>query len=142
MRNFLEMGRKIKEAVGYDLDEGTPPVLHVSMANLVRTLTILHSQTDLRFCHLVDIAVVDYPERDPRFEVNYVVRSICNNGEIIVRTYVDEDEPLDSVAPVYKSANWRERDASEMFGILIRNHNSSRKLKTSTENFPLRKDFS
>jgi NADH-quinone oxidoreductase subunit C len=138
--NYAEMEQKIKESVGFDLNDDNPPVMYVPKSNIVRTLTILHSHTGLKFLHLTDILVVDYSECDPRFEINYLLRSMHDHCQICVRTHVEEDDGLDSVAAVYKSANWREREIGEMFGIPIRDHTNIRRLNANAEGFLLRRD--
>jgi NADH:ubiquinone oxidoreductase subunit C len=140
LHNFVEMAQKVEDAVGFEFDDGRPPVMYVPKGNLVRILTILHSHAELKFRHLIDILVVDHSECDPCFEVNYMLRSMHDHCQICVRTHVDEDETLDSIVAIYKSANWREREMAEMFGIRIRNQRHIRRLSTNAGTFPLRRN--
>jgi len=66
------------------------------------------------FNNLIDIAGVDFPQRTNRFEVVYNMLSVHHNERVRVRTYTDELTPIDSAVPVFKAANWFEREAWDM----------------------------
>ncbi len=119
--------------------------LAVSVARdkIVETLTTLRDDPDCQFEVLIDICGVDYPERVERFEVVYHLLSLRKNQRIRVKLTTDEDTPVLSVVAVYPAANWFEREAYDMYGILFSGHPDLRRLLTDYgfQGYPLRKDF-
>ena len=110
---------------------------------IVEVLTALRDHPDCRFNQLVDIAGADYPDRPLRFDVVYHLLSLPKNQRIRIKIETDEDTPVPSVASVYPSADWFEREAFDMFGIFFEGHPDLRRLLTDYgfEGYPLRKDF-
>ncbi len=110
---------------------------------IVRVLTFLRDDQNCQFRLLVDICGADYPERAQRFDVVYHLLSLGHNQRIRVRTETDERTPVPSVAGVFKSAGWFEREAWDMYGIMFSGHPDLRRLLTDYgfEGHPLRKDF-
>lgn len=92
---------------------------------------------------LVDITVVDYPQKLNRFKVIYQFLSIKRNFRIQVFGYLNEYSFLPSLTKYYKSANWLERENWDLFGIYFENHPDLRRILTDYgfEGFPFRKDF-
>lgn len=92
---------------------------------------------------LLDICGVDYPERSKRFEVVYHFFSIVKKERLRVKIQVGEEEPVPSITSVWKSANWFEREAWDMFGIKFKGHPYLKRLLThhEFEGHPLRKDY-
>ncbi len=111
----------------------------------------LRDQPELNFDQLIDLCGVDYLDYGlengwdkPRFAVVYHLLSIENNQRIRVRSFVDEQEPIiASVVPVWNCANWFEREAFDLFGILFDGHPDLRRLLTDYGfiGHPFRKDF-
>ncbi len=103
----------------------------------------LKNEPDLRMDFLVDVLGVDhYPER-PRFEVVYHIRSLKNNLMLRLKTRLDETETIRSVTPIWRAANWAEREAYDMFGIVFDGHPDLRRIymPEDWDGFPLRKDY-
>jgi len=92
---------------------------------------------------LIDIAGVDYPERAERFEVVYHLLSPRLNKRLRVKVQASEDTQVPSVIPVFPNADWYEREAFDMYGILFSGHPDLRRLLTDYgfSGHPLRKDF-
>jgi NADH-quinone oxidoreductase subunit C len=92
---------------------------------------------------LVDLCGVDFPEREERFEVVYNLLSIKHNQRLRVKVSVGEDDAVESVAEVFSSAIWFEREAFDLYGIYFANHPDLRRILTDYgfEGHPLRKDF-
>jgi NADH/F420H2 dehydrogenase subunit C len=92
---------------------------------------------------MTDLCAVDYPEREARFEIVYNMISVRYNSRIRVKTSVNEVTPVDSVAEVFKAANWWEREVWDLFGVFFSNHPDLRRILTDYgfEGHPLRKDF-
>jgi NADH-quinone oxidoreductase subunit C len=117
--------------------------LTVAREEIVRVLTFLRDDPACRFTILIDLCGVDYPERVQRFEVVYHLLSITRNFRVRVKLATDEGEPVPSVAAVHPTANWFEREAFDMYGILFSDHPDLRRLLTDYgfSGYPLRKDF-
>jgi NADH-quinone oxidoreductase subunit C len=111
--------------------------------NLVQVLTWLRDDDEHQFEVLIDICGVDYPERAERFEVVYHLLSVRKNKRIRVKVATDEDTPVPSVVELFPAANWYEREAYDMYGILFSGHPDLRRLLTDYgfQGHPLRKDF-
>jgi len=97
----------------------------------------------LRFDALMDISVVDYPNRLRRFELNYVFLSYKTEHRIIVKLFTDNVKPVCSINNIYPSSNWLEREVWDMFGIKFLFHPNLRRILTDYgfKGHPLRKDF-
>ena len=95
------------------------------------------------FNQLIDITAIDYPSRDLRFDIIYILISLTLNQRIILKSPVNENDNLDSISLIHKSANWYERECYDLFGIKFINHPDLRRIMTdyNFEGHPLRKDF-
>jgi NADH-quinone oxidoreductase subunit C len=99
------------------------------------------------FVYLVDLCGVDYSKfpnhTGPRFAVVYTLYSFQKNARVRLRVWTPENEPVPSVTPVWRTANWHERETYDMLGIVFSDHpNLERILMWEGFNgFPLRKDF-
>jgi NADH-quinone oxidoreductase subunit C len=112
-------------------------------SKIVEILTLLRDDPLLRFEVLIDICGVDYPERAARFDVVYHLLSPRKNIRLRIKVATDESTPVPSVIDVYPAANWFEREAYDMYGILFSGHPDLRRLLTDYgfQGHPLRKDF-
>jgi len=108
---------------------------------IVEVLTALRDQ--FGFQQLLDLCGVDYPDRKERFEVVYHLLSMTRNARLRVKVSTDEIQPVPSVISAYPAANWFEREAYDMYGMLFSGHPDMRRLLTDYgfEGHPLRKDF-
>jgi NADH-quinone oxidoreductase subunit C len=115
----------------------------VAPADIVRVLTALRDDTQCVFEVLIDICGVDYPEREKRFDVVYHLLSPRRNQRIRIKCEADEDTAVPSAVGVFPAANWFEREAYDMYGILFSGHPDLRRLLTDYgfQGHPLRKDF-
>lgn len=95
------------------------------------------------FPFLMDVCGVDYPERSKRFDVVYHFADPANNRRLRMKARVGENESLPSVTPIYKSADWFEREAFDMFGIRFEGHHNLRRIlcHEDFQGYPLRKDY-
>jgi NADH-quinone oxidoreductase subunit C len=118
-------------------------VLLAEAAEIVRVLTYLRDDPRCQFACFIDIAGVDYPGREKRFEVVYHLLSMKLNRRVRVKVSTDEATPVPSVIGVFPAANWYEREAYDLYGILFDGHPDLRRLLTDYgfEGHPLRKDF-
>ncbi|MEM8986867.1 MAG: NADH-quinone oxidoreductase subunit C [Pseudomonadota bacterium] len=117
--------------------------LNVRTDKICPVLKFLRDDQLCRFAQLVDLAGVDYPERNQRFDVVYHLLSPFQNQRIRVKVKTDEETPVPSAISVFPAADWFEREAFDMYGILFSDHPDLRRLLTDYgfEGNPLRKDF-
>jgi NADH-quinone oxidoreductase subunit C len=109
----------------------------------IALLTFLRDDPRCQFISFIDLCGVDYPEREKRFDVVTHLLSPKANTRIRVKVAVGEDETIASATSVFIGADWFEREAYDMYGILFSGHPDLRRLLTDYgfEGFPLRKDF-
>ncbi len=117
--------------------------LTVAAGEIVPFLTFLRDDARLGFVCIVDICGVDYPAREQRFDVVYHLLSPKQNARVRIKVQTDGDTPVPSVTPVFPGADWFEREAYDMYGILFTGHPDLRRLLTDYgfDGYPLRKDF-
>ena len=117
--------------------------LEIRVESVERVIKFLRDDSTCRFEMLIDICGVDYPQRDPRFDVVYHLLSVSNNMRIRVKVGVEEEGSILSVSALYSTAGWFERELWDLFGIYVTGHPDLRRLLTDYgfEGHPLRKDF-
>jgi NADH-quinone oxidoreductase subunit C len=110
---------------------------------ILDVLTFLRDDPGCEFKVLIDICGVDYPNRARRFDVVYHLLSLSKNCRIRVKVEADENNPVPSSVSVYPAANWFEREAFDMYGILFSGHPDLRRILTDYgfSGYPMRKDF-
>ena len=115
----------------------------VEPTDIVATLSLLRDDPECQFVSFIDISGADYPARPRRFDVVYHLLSPRQNRRIRVKVSTDETTPVPSVTGVYPGADWFEREAYDLYGILFSGHPDLRRLLTDYgfEGHPLRKDF-
>ena len=106
-------------------------------------LRFLREDGSCQFICLLDIAGVDYPEREKRFEVVYHLLSPTQNTRVRVKLPADAETQVPSVVELFPAANWYEREAFDLYGILFADHPDLRRILTDYgfAGHPLRKDF-
>jgi NADH-quinone oxidoreductase subunit C len=111
--------------------------------DIQEVIAFLRDDERCRFGCLIDICGVDYPDRDDRFDVVYHLLSPWLNHRIRVRVVTNAETPVPSVVGVFPAANWFEREAYDLYGILFQGHPDLRRLLTDYgfQGHPLRKDF-
>lgn len=110
---------------------------------IIKTLAFLRDDPICRFTTLIDLCGADYPQRDRRFDVVYHMLSMQLNHRVRVKLTTDEVAPVQSVTGLFPCADWYEREAFDMYGIVFDQHPDLRRLLTDYgfEGHPLRKDF-
>ncbi|MBU1385791.1 MAG: NADH-quinone oxidoreductase subunit C [Alphaproteobacteria bacterium] len=108
---------------------------------ILEVLTVLRDR--FGFQQLLDICGVDFPDREERFEVVYHLLSLTRNARVRVKVTTDEVQPVPSAVSVFPCADWFEREAFDMYGMLFSDHPDLRRLLTDYgfQGHPLRKDF-
>tara|TARA_Y100000590_G_scaffold318729_1_gene360659 strand:+ start:347 stop:949 length:603 start_codon:yes stop_codon:yes gene_type:complete len=117
--------------------------INVEVDNLISTILFLKTNKKCKFKQLIDITAVDYPDREKRFKIVYLLLSHEENLRVIISTNIDEKTILPSILKIFPSANWMEREVFDMYGIKFKDHPDLRRILTDYgfEGFPLRKDF-
>lgn len=117
--------------------------LEIDPAQIVPVTTFLRDDPACLFTCIVDVCGVDYPAREKRFDVVYHLLSVKQNTRIRLKVATDEDTPVPSITGVFPGANWFEREAYDLYGILFTGHPELRRLLTDYgfDGHPLRKDF-
>ena len=134
-----ELG-EVVTSVSLDFCELT---IAVERKSIIDTMRFLRDDIKTGFISFVDLCGVDYPGRDFRFDVVYHLMSPKHNTRIRVRLDTDEETPVPSIVSIFPAAEWFEREAWDMYGILFSNHPDLRRLLTDYgfDGHPLRKDF-
>jgi NADH-quinone oxidoreductase subunit C len=105
----------------------------------------LHDDGEFAFEFLIDVTAVDWLERKPRFDVVYQIKSMSKNHRLRVKIRVGagDDAWVPTAYPIWKSADWLERECFDMFGVQFRGHPDLRRilLYDAFVGHPLRKDY-
>ena len=117
--------------------------IEIARGDILEAVALLRDDPLCRFGCLIDICGVDYPEREERFDVVYHLLSPWLNQRIRVRTKTDAANPVPSIVALFPAADWFEREAYDLYGILFAGHPDLRRLLTDYgfQGHPLRKDF-
>ncbi|HLM39592.1 MAG TPA: NADH-quinone oxidoreductase subunit C [Microvirga sp.] len=115
----------------------------VRREDIVRAVTFLRDDPQCRFVCFIDLCGADYPARERRFDVVYHFLAPHHNRRIRLKLETDEATPVPSLSGVFPAANWYEREAYDLYGILFTGHPDLRRILTDYgfEGHPLRKDF-
>ena len=116
----------------------------VKKEDIVAICRFLRDDEALRYNFMMDLTAVDYLGREPRFEVVYHLYSLQHNQRVRLKAGVSEaDCTIDSIVPVWISADWFEREVFDMYGITFQGHPELRRilLYEGFEGHPLRKDY-
>ncbi|MFZ1681289.1 MAG: NADH-quinone oxidoreductase subunit C [Rhizobiaceae bacterium] len=110
---------------------------------LIETLVFLRDDKNCRFVSFIDLSGVDWPARAERFDVVYHLLSPTENLRVRVKLSAGEDTPVPSATPVFPGADWYEREAYDLYGIVFSGHPDLRRILTDYGfvGHPLRKDF-
>ena len=117
--------------------------IDVDVDNIISTILFLKTNEKCRFKQLIDITAVDYPEKEKRFKIVYLLLSHVNNLRIVINAYINEKTLVPSITKIFPSANWMEREVFDMYGVSFNDHPDLRRILTDygLEGYPLRKDF-
>jgi NADH dehydrogenase (ubiquinone) Fe-S protein 3 len=115
----------------------------IAPESVYQIIFFLKKHSTSKYEVLTDMTCVDYPEREYRFDLIYNLLSIKYNSRIRIKTVVDSITSIESITPIYKAANWFEREVFDMFGIFFLNNTDLRRILTDYgfTYHPLRKDF-
>ncbi len=138
------------ERLGKQVADRGQLTIEIAAADMVNVMRTLRDEPALRFSIMIDLAGVDYRGFDstwdgPRFAANYNLLSVEHNHRVRVRVFCPDDDfpALDSVIGVWPGANWFEREAFDLYGIVFQGHPDLRRILTDYGfvGHPFRKDF-
>ena len=117
--------------------------IEINKEDLIDVTQFIKTNHDTKFRQLIDITVVDYPEKPQRFTVVYLFLSHEFNQRLILKYYISENEVISSLTSIFPAANWMEREVFDMYGVNFKGHPDLRRILTDYEfeGHPLRKDF-
>ena len=134
-----ELASKIQKSI----IEQNEFLIEIDESDLIEVVQFLKSNEKSKFRQLIDIAGVDYPEEEKRFQLVYLFLSHENNNRIKISIRFQIDQIISSITKIFPSANWMEREVFDMYGIKFKNHPDLRRILTDYgfKGHPLRKDF-
>ena len=118
-------------------------LIDTSEDEVISVISFLKSNEKLKFRQLIDIAGVDYPAEEKRFNLVYLLLSHEKNIRIKISVSFEIGKKIPTLTKIYPSANWMEREVFDMYGIEFVDHPDLRRILTdyNFEGYPLRKDF-
>ena len=147
MNNLIDLEKKINSELGTKINTSeikhNQIYLEIDSEDLIDVVLFVKTNKDTKFRQLIDITVVDYPERSKRFKIVYLFLSHEFNQRMILSYDISENEVIASLTPIFPSANWMEREVFDMYGVNFKDHPDLRRILTDYgfEGHPLRKDF-
>ena len=147
MNNLIDLEKKINSELGTKINTSeikhNQIYLEIDSEDLIDVVLFVKTNKDTKFRQLIDITVVDYPERYKRFKIVYLFLSHEFNQRMILSYDISENEVIASLTPIFPSANWMEREVFDMYGVSFKDHPDLRRILTDYgfEGHPLRKDF-
>ena len=117
--------------------------IYIDVEDVISTILFLKTNEKCKFKQLIDITAVDYPHKEKRFKIVYLLLSHENNLRIIININIEEKIIVPSITKIFPSANWMEREVFDMYGVKFKDHPDLRRILTDYgfEGHPLRKDF-
>jgi NADH-quinone oxidoreductase subunit C len=116
-------------------------VLGVERERIEDALRLLRDEHEYQ--QLVEMAGVDYPTREERFEIVYMLLSLTRNHRVMVKVRAAEDTPVPTVTTLWPNAGWLEREIYDLYGVIFEGNTDLRRILTDYgfEGHPFRKDF-
>ena len=117
--------------------------IEIEIEKITQVILFLKTNEKCKFRQLTDITTVDYPRKEKRFKLVYLLLSHENNHRLIINSNIKEKTIVPSITKIFPSANWMEREVFDMYGITFKDHPDLRRILTDYgfEGHPLRKDF-
>ena len=141
LENFINSGLSSK--IQKSSIENEELLVEIDNNDLIEVIQFLKSNEKLKFRQLVDIAGVDYPDEEKRFNLVYLFLSHEKNIRIKLSIKFENNIVINSITKIFPSANWMEREVFDMYGVKFKNHPDLRRILTDYgfKGHPLRKDF-
>ena len=147
MKNLEDLEKKINSELTTKINKTkikhNQIYLETDKDDFIDVSLFLKTNNETKFRQLIDITVVDYPERNQRFDVVYLFLSHEFNQRLVLKYLISENEVIPSLTSLFPSANWMEREVFDMYGVSFKDHPDLRRILTDYgfDGYPLRKDF-
>ena len=147
MKNLVDLEKKVNSELTTKIKSSkikhNQLYLNIDPDDLLEVILFLKNNDETKFRQLIDITAVDYPEKDKRFKLVYLLLSHEFNQRILIDLYINENEIVSTLSSILPAANWMEREVFDMYGVKFKNHPDLRRILTDYgfEGHPLRKDF-
>ena len=138
-----KINSELSSKIQHSIIEHNELLIEIDEKDLIDVVQFLKSNEYCKFRQLIDIAGVDYPEDEKRFELIYLFLSHEHNTRIKLLLKFQLNQIINSITKIFPSANWMEREVFDMYGIKFKNHPDLRRILTDYgfKGHPLRKDF-
>jgi len=147
MKNLEDLEKKLNSELTTKINKSeikhNQIYLETDKDDLIDVSLFLKTNSETKFRQLIDITVVDFPEKNKRFDVVYLFLSHEFNQRLVLKYSISENEVIPSLTSIFPSANWMEREVFDMYGVSFKDHPDLRRILTDYgfEGHPLRKDF-
>ena len=147
MENLINLEKKINSELTTKINstkiKHDQIYLLIDSDDIIDVILFLKTNANTKFRQLIDITAVDFPEKEQRFKIVYLLLSHEFNTRVLIEFNISEGEKIPSLTKIFPSANWMEREVFDMYGIDFKDHPDMRRILTDYgfEGHPLRKDF-
>ena len=147
MENLINLEKKINSELTTKINSSKIKhdqiYLLIDSDDIIDVILFLKTNVNTKFRQLIDITAVDFPEKEKRFKIVYLLLSHEFNTRVLIEFNISEGEKIPSLTKIFPSANWMEREVFDMYGIDFKDHPDMRRILTDYgfEGHPLRKDF-
>lgn len=140
---YRRLGQKLPGKVTGLKDDVLDPFLMVEPQAIVEACCFLRDEPELKFEILSDLTVVDFPKEE-KLQVVYHLYSYTFRHPIVLKVDLPREEPrISTLEGLWKAANWFEREAFDLFGVVFEGHGDLRRILLPEDwiGHPLRKDY-
>ena len=147
MENLINLEKKINSELTTKINSSRVKhnqiYLSIDSNDIIDVILFMKTNENTKFRQLIDITAVDFPEKEQRFRIVYLLLSHEFNTRVLIEFDISEGEKVPSLTKIFPSANWMEREVFDMYGIDFKDHPDLRRILTDYgfEGYPLRKDF-
>ena len=147
MENLTNLEKKINSELTTKINSSRVKhnqiYLSIDSNDIIDVILFMKTNENTKFRQLIDITAVDFPEKEQRFRIVYLLLSHEFNTRVLIEFDISEGEKVPSLTKIFPSANWMEREVFDMYGIDFKDHPDLRRILTDYgfEGYPLRKDF-
>ena len=147
MENLINLEKKINSELTTKINSSRVKhnqiYLSIDSNDIIDVILFMKTNENTKFRQLIDITAVDFPEKEQRFRIVYLLLSHEFNTRVLIEFDISEGEKVPSLTKIFPAANWMEREVFDMYGIDFKDHPDLRRILTDYgfEGYPLRKDF-
>ena len=147
MENLINLEKKINSELTTKINSSRVKhnqiYLSIDSNDIIDVILFMKTNENTKFRQLIDITAVDFPEKEQRFRIVYLLLSHEFNTRVLIEFDISEGVKVPSLTKIFPSANWMEREVFDMYGIDFKDHPDMRRILTDYgfEGHPLRKDF-